>query len=116
MEAGRFPQQIGYCLVSTKRGVKKRWPCFGRAGNWVLSSPVGPRCTPRKASFLAVTHQPTGLLAGYLSACSPRLMRSLAKYADFFGSARTVRGVMRKWNALSPRQKRWVQQNFFIGI
>ncbi len=98
---------IGVCQIRTRLGWRKRWPCYGRVGHWVLSATCCARVKkvePRDDSF-TFTHEPTGFRAKDVAASNPHCMAMLRAYSRLFGNATTAIGIMRKYNKFTQRQK-----------
>jgi hypothetical protein len=87
------------------KGLRKRWPCLAKMGNWAITEPCGLMATPRpEYPWVTVTHQPTG----YRACSIPRGVdynAVLKRFNKLFGGARTVIGVRRKYGKLSKKNK-----------
>ena len=85
-----------------------RFPCHALEGNWAITNPIiGGSLID--CDFVVVTHQPTGYRAKDIPKNSD-FQQILAKFNALFGNATTKRGVMRKWNAMPAKDKKWVKR------
>jgi hypothetical protein len=98
-------------LVSIK-GKVRNWPAYGFANkHWAVTMPVAAGVAKwPNAPFHCITHQPTGLKAAEVS--PDKAMRCARRFAKIFGGAQTVRGVRRKYNALSASEKKWINKQW----
>ena len=96
------------CIVRMKKG-KRRVTAFALVGQWAVHPLIlGDGKELQFSSTTAtVSHQPTGYRA-----CDIYLRKDytamLVRYNELFGQSITVAGVMRKYGALSQRDKSWV--------
>lgn len=105
-------KRVGSCAFAIRDRVTKRWPCYGRVGQFCLTPPADwdSRKPREDAEWFSVTHQPSGFRGGDVMRDDPNALRILATYARIFGKATTIEGIMRKYRRLSPAKKRWLKQ------
>lgn len=101
-----------FAIINTRsRGLLVCWPAHAVMGHWAITVPVpwvGDGELLFNAEYATMTHQPTGFRAGDCALAKDYTKR-LQRLNALFGNAQTVKGVQRKFNALSDKDKRFVR-------
>lgn len=95
------------CMVAHSRGMLP-FPAYAIKGNWAVTPPSMGGLPYVGAKWAVVTHLPTGYRAIDIPKASD-YTAVLDRFNRMFGNAVTVRGVMRKYSKLSPKDKKLIQ-------